>query len=202
MATLILPVGHFLGKYFTSATIAPDSYDVRVGEDVHNLTFDEYTVWSITHGFPELVGERRPTRPIVEAQATQLGIDNSPVVFQRLVNSGLIATITLRQHLEEFARSHRAYPLAIGLGNAPDELGRFVLGRAEQPLATVTLEVFHFWSYLPRFTTLESAAKEVAADFSSADNDGAAITAADALRSFVDALPTLLAMNCVYLDEV
>lgn len=199
MATLIVPVGHLLGKYFSAPTIAPDSYDVRLGEDVHNLSFDEYTVWSISHGFPELVGDRRPSRPIVEAQATQLGIEDAPMVFARLVKSGLIATITLRRHMEDFARSHRAYPLALGLGNSAENLGEFELGRAEQPLAAVSADVFHLWSFLPRFSTLWDAAVEVAGDLNT-DGRGE-FTPEAVLRSLSQALPALLSMNCIFFDR-
>jgi hypothetical protein len=199
VATLIVPVGHALGSYFSGPTIEPDSYDVRLGEDVHNLNFDEYTVWSIAHGFPELVGERRPSRPIIEAQATQLGIDNSPLIFQRLVNSGLIAPIALRRHMRDFAEQHRAYPLALGLGNSGENNSEFLIGRADQPLAIVAPDVFHLWSYLPRFSNLWQAATEVAGDLSTPDAEPLSPEAV--LWSLTQALPTLLSMNCIYFDQ-
>lgn len=205
MATMILPVGHYLGEYFSAATVAPDSYDVRLGDDVHNLSFAEYTVWSVAHGFPEMIGDRRPSRPIVEAQATQLGIEDSPTVFQRLVNSGLVASLTLRSHMFSFAEEHRAYPLAVCLGNSADELDSYVLGRPREPLATVSQEVFFLWSYLPRFATLRQAADEVSADYRGAElvEDEDSVRDSDAiLWSFFQALPTLVATSCVYIDGV
>lgn len=201
---MILPVGHYLGQYYSSATLEPDSFDVRVGDDVHNLSADEYTVWSIAHGFPEMIGDRRPSRPIVEAQATQLGIEDSPVVFQRLVNSGLVAALTMRSQMFDFAEEHRAYPSAVCLGNTAQDVESYVLGRAQTPLATVTQDVFFVWSYLPRFESLRDAADEVAADYAAngSEQDSENFSSDVILWSFFQALPTLVATSCVFIDQV
>lgn len=138
----VVPVGRYLGML--PAGPSPGStlrHVVRVGGRRVELADDEHLVWALAHGVPgapDLDGWDRA------ALARHLP-ERSDETIDRLVGTGLLLEVA--GPVEEFARSVRLLPQALGLGNDAVNGRRFRLGYPEAPLVAVPPEIFFLWSW-------------------------------------------------------
>jgi hypothetical protein len=138
---LVVPVGRYLGMLpVDGATLR---HVVRVGGRRVGLTDDEHLVWALAHGLPGAPDLGRWNRAAVRRNlADGTGAD---ATIDRLIGTGLLAETT--GTVEEFARSVRLLPQALGLGNDPVDGRTFRVGYPETPLVAVSTEVFFLWSW-------------------------------------------------------
>ena len=91
MVAVVLPVGHYLGEFYTSEDAEePASHEVRLGDEVFELSPAEYAVWGLAHGDLESLQNAKPNRAALEAEAKELGAEDPalagllPEVHRRL----------------------------------------------------------------------------------------------------------------------
>ncbi|MFI5955616.1 hypothetical protein [Cryptosporangium sp. NPDC051539] len=122
---MIVPIGHLLDVYNAERPwpeLVPAA--VRVGSERHELTEDEYRVWWLAHGVPELLGHGPWTADRMVSLADGFGFRDVGPTIEALLARGLLATVD-----ERFAATYRLIPLGTGLGNDPDQdVRRFQVG--------------------------------------------------------------------------
>ncbi len=107
---------------------------VRVGAEVHELSAGQYEVWLAAH--------------------------SSPVSSGDLLARGLLASTA---DPVAFAAAHRLLPLALGLGNTPEEPWLFSAGALYQPVVSMTAPLYDLWQWAHLSPDLWSACREAAA---------------------------------------
>ncbi|TQS43823.1 hypothetical protein [Cryptosporangium phraense] len=122
---MIVPVGQLHDVYNAERPwpeLVPAA--VRVGNERLELTEDEYHVWWLAHGVPELLGHGPWTASRMESLAPGFGFPDVGAVIERLLARGLLAPVD-----ESFASRYRLIPLGVGLGNDPDlDVRRYQVG--------------------------------------------------------------------------
>ncbi len=198
-ATLLLPVGHSVGAlYRISGPSAP--HQVRRGATFHELSDDQFAVWSAAHGTPDTIEDGRAwNRRAVETDARVAG---GAGLVDQLLGLGLLAEVTPgTEQALEFARSHRLVPLMLGLGNSSDEPDMFGIGFLHQPVMQVSHPVYDLWQWSTMDDTLwatcENAA-DVARRAGATEPDS--IDPAALLTGFLPTLHALLLPHAAYLD--
>jgi hypothetical protein len=109
---------------------------VRVGAEIEELSDDLYESWRAAHESP-------PDTAVDELSARRLlanAVD--PVAF---------------------ASTHRLLPLALGLGNTPEEPWLFAAGLLYQPVVAMTGPLYDLWQWAHLSPDLWSACWEAAA---------------------------------------
>lgn len=157
--TWVFPVGHYLGPYHPGPGAAPDSYRVRIGDEVVRLATEaEFLVWGLAHGVPAASSD--PGRVWTRADVTGLAAERVTTDLD-----GVLADLLAAGALVEvgpdgvapviFARSHRLQPLLSGLGSGPGRPDRYQIGVfGEEPAAVVDVRVFDLWQWATRVGTL------------------------------------------------
>lgn len=210
---IVVPVGHFAGPMFTSPDAkAPESFEVRFRDGVFSLSAREYAVWAVTHGNPEIVGQVPSTRAVVEYNARQAGVEEPGPLFDSLINDGLLVEVAPEgESAREFARRHNILPLALGLGNTPQQLGGFQIGMPNAPRATVGYDAYHMWLFTHRALTLWDAVSSIASEAAESNAEEPAegedsimlIDDPDVLLTgLLRALPVLISTSCVVIDRL
>lgn len=213
MVALVIPVGHFAGPMFTSPEAeAPESFEIRFRDGVFSLSAQEYAVWAVAHGDPEKVGQRSQSRTVVETAAKDAGVDDPGPIFDSLVNDGLLTQVMPKgEPAREFARNHQIMPLALGLGNTPQQLGAFQIGMPNSARATVGYDVYHMWLFCHReenlwkaVTTIAKEAEEANIEEADSDREDKIELISDPdvlLTGLLEAMPVLISTSCVYIDR-
>lgn len=179
---------------------APQSLEVRFRDGVFSLSAQEYAIWAVAHGDPEKVGKSGLHRLGVLDAAKAAGVERPEPLFDSLLEDGLLVEIPPESHDQvSFAVQHQIYPLALGLGNAPAELGSFSIGMPNAPRASVGYDVYHLWLFTHRQPTLWHAIRLIARE---AEESVELISdPLVLLRGMLDALPVLISTSCVYIDR-
>jgi hypothetical protein len=138
--TLLLPVGHDLGAFHAGNT--QPVQQIRIGAQLAELTAEEFRVWSLAHGLTD--------------SELDLGLVAS------LVDRGLLAEVEPDDPVR-FAETHRLIPLALGLGNTPDQPWMFSVGLLYQPVVSMTGALFDLWQWAHLSPNLWWACRESAA---------------------------------------
>jgi hypothetical protein len=159
----IVPIGRYLGLLPVDRPSGPAlAHVVRAGGRRVELTDDEHRVWALAHGVPGAPGldawSRGSVRRNLPDQSGDIDVD---AVADRLAAAGLLMEVT--GPVEEFARSVRLLPQALGLGNDPGAPRTFRIGYPEAPRVAVRVEVFMLWSWAgvepDLYTACEHAAR-------------------------------------------
>ncbi|MGH3545646.1 MAG: hypothetical protein ACRDPW_06950 [Mycobacteriales bacterium] len=200
MVAVVLPVGHYLGQFFTSEQAAdPETHEVRLGDEVFELSLAEYAVWGLAHSDLETLQKTKPGRPAIEADAKELGVTDPTVAFTDLLGQGLLTQVMpVGSAVRRFAEQYQVTPLALGLGNTAEQLGTLLLGHPEQPRVGVGYEVYRVWAFAGHYPSLWDTCVSLAEP--TADNQ-TSTDPAFLLNSFFDVLPALLSVSCVYIDR-
>lgn len=203
MVAFVVPIGFPLGPSFSAGGDEfPDSFDIRLGGEFCSLSPDAYAVWLLTHGYPELVEQRAPTRVQVEEQASSQGVENPRGVFDELLRQGLLAQVMpIDNQLKKFAMEYRCHPLGKGLGNTAEAPEDYSIGTPEDPWAIVDYRTYFIWSYLPHFPSLWDAVTEIANYGVLIDAKRVTLDALGVLNVFIENFSMMLSLNCVYFDR-
>ena len=204
---LLLPIGHYVGARHRApdATEAAQEFSqqVRRGAAFHDLTSQQFTVWTLAHGSPEAIqNEVAWRRQSVEELAKLTGLVGVASLVEGLIGMRLLVEIAPGTGPAlDFAKTHRVVPLMLGLGNTADEPGLFDIGFLNQPILQVTHPIYDLWQWSAMDDTLwatcESAA-DVARRGNYADPDSA--DPDKLLTGFLGSLHALLVTNAACLD--
>jgi hypothetical protein len=136
MTTLLFPIGHCLGTYYTAEDHV---HQVRLGGEIVGLSDEEFAVWCLAHGLPEdrSAWERERVTDLLTSHEIPDGIDE-------LLDRNLLAEVDL-DGPDDFAARHRLLPLHLGLGNTPQLTTVFRSGTTELPLAAMTEAMYGLW---------------------------------------------------------
>lgn len=195
--------------YTSVGAEAPESFEVRFRDGVFSLSAEEYAVWAVSHGDPNVVGDQTPlTREVAEFSARAAGVTDPGPVFDSLLADGLLVELEPEgDRAREFARRHRLAPLALGLGNSPQAPAEFRIGMPNAARVSVSYDVYHLWLFLHRapnlWDGLATIAEEAAEANQESDEDGNRLVDDPdiLLGMLVRALQVLLSTSCVYLDR-
>ncbi len=155
---LLFPVGHHVGaQHGLESTEVVEQ--VRRGATFHDLTSQQFSVWTLAHGSPEAVANEVPwTRRSVEELAKVTGLTSAIDVVDELVETGLLIEVTpATEQALDFARTHRVVPLMLGLGNTAEEPWLFGIGFLGQPILQVTHPIYDLWQWSAMDDTLWAA---------------------------------------------
>jgi hypothetical protein len=203
MAGLVIPVGQASGPVFEGAGDKPLGFEVRVGEVICTLDDDEFALWGIAHAEPERLASQQWTRRVVLNEARKAAVTKPERVFDQLVEDGLVAEVDPgTDGATAFADAHRLFPLAVGLGNDPDELETFGIGFPDEPRLGVNRHPFHLWLLAPASPSLWAACQTLAADLrAGGETDEELVSAETMLAGFLGMLPVLIATGCAFVDR-
>ncbi|MFF0338333.1 hypothetical protein [Kribbella sp. NPDC004875] len=157
MTTLIFPIGHCLGPYY-SGSADTHVQQVRLGGEIVELTDEDFAVWSIAHGLtaPPHTSWSRAT---VVAFSAGGGIEDAEAVVDRLLARQLLAEVDA-DNAVDFAAGHRLLPLHLGLGNASQDDAMFRSGTTELALAGMTRTLYDLWFWAHLSPNLLAACTE------------------------------------------
>jgi hypothetical protein len=141
MTTLMFPIGHCLGTYF-SGTEDTHVQQVRLGGEIVELTDDEFAVWSLAHGLTDARGPWERAR--VAALLADTEIAHSVVHIDDLAARNLLAEVDVDSPAD-FAARHRLLPLQLGLGNTAEVPAMFRSGTTDLPLTGMTRTLYDLW---------------------------------------------------------
>jgi tetratricopeptide (TPR) repeat protein len=205
---LVLPVGHFAGPMYTALDAdAPGSFEVRFRDGVFSLSAEEYAVWAVSHGDPNLVNDRVPTtREVVEHAAHTAGVTEPGPVFDALVADGLLVEVgETGTPARAFAGGHRIIPLALGLGNSPQNPAEFQIGLPNAARVSVAYDVYHMWLFSYQAPTLWDALVTIAEEAKEANSDEDDVRLVDdpddLLDALLRALQVLVSTSCVFIER-
>lgn len=155
---LLLPVGHGLGAFHPGDGETAPVQQVRLGTAIAELTDAEFLVWTLAHG---LVDEQGQAVPSTEAAVLEYTDDQETV--RSLLARGLLAEVVPgSSESVGFASAHRLVPLALGLGNSPEQPWLFAAGLLHQPLVLMTGGMYDLWQWAHLSPNLWLACQELA----------------------------------------
>jgi tetratricopeptide (TPR) repeat protein len=206
---LVVPIGHFAGPMYTSVDAEiPESFEVRFRDGVYSLSPEEYAVWAVSHGDPSLVTDQAPTtREVAEWSARAAGVPEPGPILDSLIEDGLLVeTCTLGDQAQEFARHHRVIPLALGLGNSPQNPAEFHIGLPNAARVSVGYDVYHTWLFSHRAPNLWDALLTIAEEARESNKEvpGGDLLVDDPdvlLSALLQALQVLISTSCVFIDR-
>lgn len=178
---MILPVGHYNGYH-----------SIRVGRSQVTFTDpDPFLLWAAAHRPP---GDLAAPWGRAEIAAASKVADPEPIIDE-LLEDGFLVEMS-----EVVARTHKAVPILIALGNTPGERDRFGIGLfGMEPVITVPPLVYELWKWGSISVSIWAVCEAFAIANSRAT--GVAISTEDVLAEFEAALPGLVGSNAVYLDH-
>ncbi len=200
MVAVILPIGQYLGQFFTSEQAEdPESHEVRLGDEVFELSPPEYAVWGLAHSDLETLQKTKPSRLSIESEAKELGVADPAIAFTDLLGQGLLTQVMpVESAVRRFAEQYRVTPLALGLGNTAEQLGTLLLGHPEQPRIGVGYEVYRVWSFTSHYPSLWETCVNLAEP---TQNNQTSTDPTFLLNTFFEVLPALLSVSCVCIDR-
>lgn len=198
---LIFPVGHYLGATY-SATEAGDGENARPENQIIRVEWqlrrlgrpEQMALWALAHGVPDGDGTPPWTRAAADGAARGGGIRDTAALFDELTEMDLLVEVEPgTQDAVDFARVYRLHSLLTGLGESVDQLGRYGIGLAGQPVVRVDGFTYQFWQWAPACDNLWHACEI----FARADgSDVLGIVA-----RMLPALQVLISHGAAYLDE-
>ena len=144
---MIVPIGQFVGHVFT-ADVSQSGCGLRVGDELVDLSKEEFEVWALAHSLAKNAVHHQPTRSSMLALARQIKLPNVAALTDQLLKSGLlISTSPAAGAAQAFAEEHQLMPIGVGLGNSAEELGAFQVGMPDEPRASISAGVFDVWAF-------------------------------------------------------
>jgi hypothetical protein len=182
---MILPIGQYLGA------TADGAHEVRRGGATARLDGTSFAAWGLAHGpiDPVLAAGTPWTREELVRYAGLAGLPAPADQVDRLVGRGLLTEAPATgPAARAFAHGHRAVPLAIGLGNHPDQPARFTIGFFGRALMHVDALRYEIWCWSSVYRTLWQVCEARAGD------------PASALSHFLAGVHAMVSTNSLYLD--
>lgn len=198
--TLLFPIGHCLGTYYTGSNPGEHVHQVRLGSELMELSDPDFTVWTLAHGFPEHTVPGAWDRVRVKAALPGGSVDDADERIDRLLGQGLLAEVDA-DAATDFARRHRLLPLHLGLGNSPEYPTLYVTGTPRASLVGMTRVLYELWLWAHLSPDLWTACEDQALLAREAGELAPDEADPDALLAAVlTTLHTLLAPSAVCLD--
>jgi hypothetical protein len=186
---MILPLGRYLG-------VADDgSHEVERGGVAERLDGLSFAVWGLAHGpiDPVIAAGTEWTREELVGYAGLAGVPEPAEQVDRLAARGLVVDVSPGAEASGFASGHRVVPLAVGLGNHPEEPDRFTIGLFDRPLIQVDEPRYEVWSWSSAYDTLWQVCEARAAMAGEQDP-------AELLAHFLAGAHQMASANALYLD--
>ena len=188
----LFPLGQSLGQRDGGLV-----FDVRVGDELHQLDAVQWAVWALAHGLPGVEGPW--TADDVLLQATAAGLTEAGEVLTGLRRDDLLVEVPADAGgAVTLAQQVRVMVALLPLGNSPDDPHAWGLGLPGQPLVHVedTVHDVVVLGHLDAdlWTTVQQVVTATGAS-------GAAPEPRALLGRVLDALPTLLSVGAVHLDR-
>lgn len=199
---LLVPIGHYVGAFYQDGERGLRR-QVRRGATFHELTDDQFAIWSAAHGTQEAVqADVAWQRRSVEEHPQVAGLAGASGLIDEMLDIGLLAEVTPGwDQVLEFARSYRLVPLMLGLGNSTDDHGLFDIGFLHQPVLSVSYPIYDLWQWSTVddsvWATCENAA-DVAQRSGYTNPDY--VDPARLLTGLLHSLHALLVAGAAYLD--
>jgi hypothetical protein len=198
---IAVPLGRYLGMLPVEEPAGSAlRHVVRAGGRRVVLSDDEHLVWALAHGIPGRPELNRWNRTAMRdnVPAGREGVDvDVDAVADRLVASGLLLEVAADCAPDEFARSVRLLPSALGDGNSEIDGRMFRIGYPGAPMAVVPTEIFYLWSFAGLETDLWTACvRAVRAALPLRDGDPRQL-----VRVLLDHLHVLLSPNLAVIDR-
>jgi hypothetical protein len=199
---LLVPIGHYVGAVYQDGERGVRR-QVRRGATFHDLTDDQFAIWSAAHGTQQAVQAGVAwQRRSVEEHPKVAGLAGAGGLIDEMLDIGLLAQVTPgRDQILEFARSYRLVPLMLGLGNSPDDPDMLDIGFLHQPVLSVSYPIYDLWQW----STVDDsmwATCENAADVAqrSGYTNPAYVDPSRLLTGLLRSLHALLVARAAYLD--
>jgi hypothetical protein len=201
-ARLLLPVGHLLGASYPTLGSAEHTVHVRVGPDLVELDDAAFGAWALAHGLPGGDTARPWTREALLRTAAERGVgDLTGAVSALLADRLLVEVPPGPAAAVAFAEQHRLVPLALGLGNDPDEPDTWSIGLLGRPLVTVTATLFDVFEWAHLDDDLWAACRRASERARRAGlTESAAVEPERLLTDVLGALHGLLSVDVACLD--
>ena len=200
---LLLPIGHYTGARHRVLEPGDVPQQVRRGATFHDLTGQQFTIWTLAHGSPEAVqNEVAWRRRSVEELAKLTGLTGVADLVDEMITTGLLVDVAPgTDQALDFAKTHRVTPLMLGLGNTADEPWLFDIGFLNQPILKVTHAIYDLWQWSAMDDTLWATC-ESAADIArrAESTDPEKTDPGKMLTGFLPSLHALLLSNAACLD--
>jgi hypothetical protein len=195
MTALVLPLGHYMGRYHPRAHAPARYHTVRLGRGLVRLGEAAFAVWVLCHGHGDLPWTRRDVLDAAQE------LPDPERLLDSLIGEGVVAEVVPGTgDAIRFAGTHRIQPLMTGFGNTAAQPHRFGIGLPGGPPA-VTVDTIGFelwqWGRLER-DLWQVALRLVAVEdrVSPRRQTGPE----DMLTEILERLPVLLAHHAAYLD--
>ncbi|MGH3427125.1 MAG: hypothetical protein ACRD3Q_01125 [Terriglobales bacterium] len=201
MVATMLPTGFFAGEFYTvSEAEDPEFYDIRLGREMFRLDDATYAVWALAHGNPEqLAAGGESNRLSLVSAARDVGLEDIDQQLSDLQELGLLVQmLPVGNQLQRFAQTHCVLPLAMGLGNAPDDLERVRIGHPDSFRIAVPQLTYNIWMYSDRYESLWGVCEHLAAEL---NRDNSEVTPDALLTEFLSILPAMIAVSSAYIDR-
>lgn len=206
MTGLVLPVGHYLGRYHPQAHAPARHHKVRLARTLVRLGEAGFAVWLLCHGRVRDPVARWSRRDVLDAARELWGAGPPPGqdperLLDSLIDEGVVAEVEPGTgDAVRFARTHRINPLMTGLGNTATEPHRFGIGPLDGPPAVIVDTLgFEVWQWGRLEPDLWQVALRLAA-VEGRVNPARKATPEDILTEILERLPLLLAHHAAYLD--
>jgi hypothetical protein len=198
----LLPVGLFVGTFDDDDL--SQSHEIRRGTEVHDVSDDEFVAWVAAHGTDDTPESGPATRELLERTLADGEMVTPASVLDGLVDRGLLVALADDgTDAEEFARTHRAVPMLVGLGNSAETPELFSIGLIGHPVIEVSRPVFELWAWADVDGDIWSACESFAEQEREAGaTDPDLCEPERVLAGFLVALTGLLAAQAVHLDIV
>lgn len=195
--TLLLAVGHSLGAFHAGDGESEPVQQIRLGSDIAELSQTEFLIWTLAHGLVDDEGQ-----PVPSTEAEVLAQLDEPAILRSLVDRGLLAEVVPgTPESVRFASTHRLLPLALGLGNDPEQPWLFSVGLLYQPLVLMTGAMYDLWQWAHLSPNLWLACQELATVATQAGIDDPEQTDPDqVLAGAIGSLHHLLAARVACVD--
>lgn len=210
MTGLVLPLGHYLGRYHPQAHAPARYHKVRLGRSLVRLGEAGFAVWLLCHRRAEQRGVRWTRHDVLDAAcehwdavgpSTREPPPDPERLLDSLIDEGVVAEVEPgTEEAVRFARTHRINPLMTGLGNTATEPHRFGIGPlGGPPVVIVDALGFEVWQW----GRLERDLWQVALRLVAVEDrvsPARKATPEDMLTEVLQRLPLLLAHHAAYLD--
>jgi hypothetical protein len=199
--SLLFPIGHYVGVHYRVNDTSPPR-QVRRGGTIHELSEDQFAVWSAAHGLPDAIENGVAwQRHSVEEHPRVAGRTGTPEIIDQLLGTGLLAEAGAAADALDFARSHRVMPLMLGLGNRPDQVDMCGIGFLNLPAIDVSFAIYDLWQWSAMDDSLWATCVNAADVARRAGlTDPQSIEPTQLLSAFLGSLHALLLANAACLD--
>ncbi|MGH8876291.1 MAG: hypothetical protein ACRD0P_02940 [Stackebrandtia sp.] len=195
MSKVILPVGKPNGAFYgdgATASSKPEVYEVHFGDEVAELSFDEWAVWLSAHDLPDKQEKHEFDRYVLRdhiRSSRSVPVAKPVPHIEKLLERGLLVEADLLgADQKSFCSRYRLIPTGFGMGNTADEIDMTWVGQLGQRMVLLPTRTYQVYAYSYRSGSMWDACVEFADD----DLSEAESVPEDYSDGIAEALPTLV----------